>query len=275
MTYSFTGANDLKLVGEDIVEAPTVQNPLDSGQKHLRSSLVPQMLRSICDNQFLLENIRFFEIGKSFKLTSENKLPDETNWLVLGLTSDYYDAKGVIYNLLMGFGIPGDEIVTKGTNAEFLKLGMSADFFVQGKRLITIGEIREEVRGKFDIKRSVTTVTLNIDVLLGLHLPETKFEQFSKYPYTTRDVSALFTSDTTVADITSNLSRVSKLIKKIEIIDIYTGKGLQSNERSVALRFVIQSDDRTLTDEEVDEVIKTVHNKITELGGKIRSGSKT
>jgi phenylalanyl-tRNA synthetase beta chain len=106
-------------------------------------------------------------------------------------------------------------------------------------------------------------------------LPETKFEQFSKYPYTTRDVSALFTSDTTVADITSNLSRVSKLIKKIEIIDIYTGKGLQSNERSVAFRFVIQSDDRTLTDEEVDEVIKTVHNKITELGGKIRSGSKT
>ena len=272
LTYSFIGAKELGALGVSVASAPEVQNPLVSDQQYLRPTLVPKMLEALRDNQYNVEILRFFEIGKSFVHTQAGKLPDETNWLSLGLSTDYYDAKGAIYNLLAQFGMADDEIVVKQTSADYLKKGMGADLFVRGKKLVTVGEIREEVREKFDIKRSVTIALLNIDVLLELNLPETKFVQFSKYQLVTRDISAVFSDSVTVQEIKQKLSRSNKLITKIEIKDIYTGKNLEVSERSITIRFYIQSEDHTLTDAEVDDVMKIVHNKITELGGNLRRG---
>jgi len=274
MTYSFIGAEQLTAIGADVGVAPVVQNPLVSDQQHLRTTLVPQMLQAVCDNQFHAETLKFFEIGKSFEIVAKGKLPKEADLLVLGLTTDFYDAKGIIYNLLAGFGIHDGEIVVKATSAEYLKRGVGADLFVQGKKLVTLGEIREEVRGKFDIKKSVILASLNIDILQEIVVPEVKFEQFSRFQQVSRDVSAVFGSEVTAQEIKQKLIRSDKLVKNVEIVDIYQGKGLEPNERSITIRFYIQSDERTLTDIEVDEVMKVIHNKVTELGGKIRGGSK-
>lgn len=271
LSYSFIGAKELLAVGLSTSVAPEVQNPLVSDQQYLRPTLVPKMLEALRDNQFNSDRLRFFEIGKSFEKTTEGKLPKETNWLTLGLGSDYFDAKGAIYNLLADFGIGDDEIVVKSTTSDFLKKGIGADLFVQGKKLATLGEIREEVRDKFDIKKPVVVALLNIDILLALNLPEIKFVQFSKYQQVTRDISAIF-ADKTVAEIKQKLVRADKLLTKAEIVDIYEGKGLETGERSITIRLFLQSDDHTLTDTEVDEVVKTVHGEITEIGGKLRSG---
>jgi phenylalanyl-tRNA synthetase beta chain len=273
MTYSFIGADELVSVGLDATRAPKILNPLVSDQQHLRLTMVPQMLKAIRDNQFHSDTLRFFEIGKSFESMDNGKLPEEVNWLVLGMTSDYYDAKGIVYNLLGGFSVIEDEIVVKQTTTTFLKKGMAADLFVQGKRIASLGEIREEVRTKFDLKSVATVVTLNIDVLMAIAIPETKFEPFSKYQEVTRDVSANFDNDIVLFEIKKKLSRVSKLLKKIEILDIYVDKKVQKAGRSITLRFHIQSDDHTLIDSEVEEVISAILSKITEIGGKLRYGN--
>lgn len=275
MTYSFIGAGELTAVGADVKIAPVVQNPLVSDQEHLRSTLVPQMLGALRENQFHRDTVRFFEIGKSFELSTPGKLPNETDWLALGLTTDFYDAKGVLFNLLASFSVFEDEVVIKPTTTDFMKKGMGADLFVQGKRLVTVGEIREDVRSKFDIKRSVTIAMLDIDQLQELNIPEAKFEQFSRFQQVSRDISAVFGSDITVAEIRNKLSRASNLVRNLEIIDIYAGKPLAAGERSITSRFYIQSDDHTLTDAEVDETMKIIHNRITEIGGELRSGKKS
>lgn len=272
LSYSFIGAKELEAVGVSVATAPEIQNPLVSDQQYLRPTLVPKMLEAVRDNQFNSDRLRFFEIGKSFEKTVDGKLPKETNWLALGLGSDYFDAKGALYNLLADFGIGDDEIVLKPTTMDFLKKGIGADLFVQGKKLATLGEIREDVRGKFDVKKSVIVALLNIDVLLALNLPEIKFVQFSKYQLVTRDISAIFV-DKSVAEIRQKLIRASKLLTRVEIVDIYEGKGLAAGERSITIRLYLQSDDHTLTETEVDEVVAVIHNKITEIGGKLRSGS--
>lgn len=273
LTYSFIGVKELAAVGVSTTAAPEVQNPLVSDQQYLRPTLVPKMLEAIRDNQFNREILRFFEIGKSFEKLGEGKLPKETNWLTLGLTTDYYDAKGAVCNLLAGFGILEDEIVIKQTTADFLKKGIGADLFVQGKKIASLGEIRKAVREKFDIKRSVVVALINIDTLLELNLPEVKFAKFSKYQQVVRDLSAVFDREITVAKIRQKLALASKLVTKIEIIDIYQDKKLNQNERSITIRFYFQSEDSTLTENEVDEALKVVNNKIIELGGKLRGGS--
>lgn len=273
LTYSFMGEKELGAIGLSVTTAPEIQNPLVSDQQYLRQTLVPKMLEAIKSNQYNKEVLRFFEIGRSFEKVTDGKLPKETNWLSMGLNTDYYDVKGAIYNLLSGFGIEEDEIVIKTTTSDFIKKGIGADLFVQGKKLATIGEVKEAVKESFDIKKPVVVALLNIDLLLSLNLPEVKFVQFSKYQQVTRDISVIFDDEITVSEIRKNLSRVDRLITKIEVIDIYKGKGLDTNKRSISIRFYIQSDDHTLTDLEVDETMKIVHNKITKLGGKLRSGS--
>lgn len=274
MTYSFIGAKEIAAVSSEISGAPIVQNPLVSDQQHLRPTLVPQMLGAIRDNQYHTEVIRFFEVGKSFEKVSGGKLPRETHWLMLGLTTSYYDAKGVLYNLLAGLGIGADEIVVRSTNAGYLKAGMSADLFVHGKRLATLGEIREEVRNKFDIKKAVVVASLDLGLLLSTDISEVKFEKFSKFQMVRRDMSAFFGDDVTVADITKKLSRVNKLVKKVEVVDIYSDSKSAQDMRSITIRFTIQSDEHTLTDKEVEDVVAVLRTKITELGGKTRVGNK-
>ena len=65
---------------------------------------------------------------------------------------------------------------------------------------------------------------------------------------------------------------MNPLVTRVEIIDVYKGKNLGADEKSITIRFEIQSTDRTLTDKEVDEVMKIVDNKITDIGGKLRGG---
>ena len=273
LTYSFMGGKELAAVGVATSTAPEIQNPLVSDQQYLRPTLVPKMLEAISDNQFNRDVLRFFELGRSFENTSSGKLPKETNWLILGLDTDYFDVKGALYNLLAGFGILEDDIVVKSTSVDFLKKGIGADLFVQNKRLVSFGEVRESVKNNFDIKKSAFVACLNVDVLLSLNLLERKFIEFSKYQQVIRDLSAVFGRDVTVADIKQKLALTNKLVKKVEITDIYEGRPLIAGERSITIRFYIQSDECTLNDIEVEEVLKAVQKKITELGGKSRSGN--
>jgi len=274
LTYSFTGAKQLKAVGVETRTAPKVLNPLVSDQEFLRPTMVPKMLESIRDNQHNVEVLRLFEIGKTFEAKGVGKLPHETNWLTIGLNTDYFDAKGAVYNLLSASQIVDSEIVVKTSSANYLKPGVGADFFVQGKKLVTIGEVQEKVRGTFDIRKNVIVVLINLDVLLSLSLPETRFAQFSKYQMVTRDISAVFEPDVTVAEILHKLTHINNLVQKVEVIDIFEGKGLAVGQRSITIRFNVQSADRTLTDVEVDTVMADINNKIAKIGGKTRIGSK-
>lgn len=284
MTYSFVGEKEMKAVGADAKVAPEVQNPLVKDQQYLRPTLVPRMLESLRDNQFNEENLYFYEVGKAFEKTSEGKLPTETTILAMGILGGsswpivykkaigYYDLKGAVISLLVTLGVSKDEIVVKPSEVSYTKKGISADLYAYGKRVASIGEVREEVRERFGIKRLATVATVNLDVIASACEIEKKFTEFSKYQSVVRDISAVFPLEVSVADIRQKLARASKLIIKVQPIDIFEGKNLPLGERSITFRVVIQSNDHTLTDVEVGEVIKSCTMKITELRGKLRSG---
>ena len=284
MTYSFTGEKELVAVGTNVRVAPEVLNPLVKDQQYLRPTLVPEMLEAIRDNQFNTDNLYFYEIGKTFENTTPGKLPKETTILEIGLLGGaswpieykqaigFYDLKGAVLALLTSLGIGEDEVVVKPSELSYAKRGISTDLYLAGKRIASIGEILEEVRDRFGVKKPVVVASVNLDIISSLELPTKKFVEFSKYQRLTRDISAIFPNSVTVFEIKQKLSRVNNLITDITLIDIFEGKTLDAQGRSLTFRFSLQSNDHTLTEFEVDEVIKICSGKIVELGGKLRSG---
>jgi phenylalanyl-tRNA synthetase beta chain len=284
MTYSFVGGKELEVVGVDILAAPEVQNPLVKDQQYLRPTLISKMLEAIRDNQFNEENLYFYEVGKTFEITSPGKLPKETTTLTMGLLGGiawpivykravgFYDLKGAVMTILKDALINEDEIVIKASELSCVKRGISADFYFAGKHIASIGEILEEVRERFGIKRSVVVATVNLDIINSIKLPVKKFIDFSKYQRVIRDISAVFPLSVSVAEIKQKLEMASKLVTAVSLIDIFDGKTTPTGEHSLTFRFNLQSLDHTLSEKEVDDVIKICNGKIVELGGKLRSG---
>jgi phenylalanyl-tRNA synthetase beta chain len=284
MTYSFIGEKELTVVSVDAKIAPEVQNPLVKDQQYLRPTLVPKMLEAIRDNQFNEDSLYFYEIGKTFERIVDGKLPKETTTLAIGLFGgiswpisykqavSFYDLKGAVLNLLASLGIGEDEVVVKPSELNYAKKGVSADLYLAGKRIATMGEITEEVKDRFGIKKPVAIATMNLDLINSATLATKRFVEFSKYQHVIRDISAIFPTVVTVAEVRHKLMRVSNLVTAVHLIDIFEGKTFNSGERSLTFRLSLQSNSRTLSEKEVDEVTGVCTDKIIELGGKLRSG---
>jgi phenylalanyl-tRNA synthetase beta subunit len=256
LTYPFTSGKELQAIGEDIDKAPRIANPLVREQELLRTSLIPSMLKALKDNQFNQEIIRFFEIGRAFRLTKKGQLLEETKYLCVGIKNDtgkkesFYLAKGVM-----------DRI--------------RAEFKVSEKELLTVSHIdiiADGVAGKFGLKKKVAILTFELESLQKLSEKKMTFSQISKFPSVNRDISVLFDSKITVRSILDAISKIDPLIKKVEVTDVYEGKPLGVDKKSISFRLFLWSYERTLTDNEIEKIVSRCQNKIKELGGEIRSG---
>jgi len=256
LTYPFTSGKELKAIGEDIDKAPRIANPLVREQELLRTSLIPSMLKALKENQFNQEIIRFFEIGRAFRLTKKGQLPKETKYLCVGIKNDagekesFYLAKGIIDRIQAEFKV----------SEEGLRAISQVDIIADG------------IASKFGLKKKVTILTFELESLQKLSGKKTIFNRISKFPSVNRDISVLFDSKITVRSILDAISKIDPLIKKVEVTDVYEGKPLGVDKKSISFRLFLWSYERTLTDNEIEKIVSRCQNKIKELGGEIRSG---
>ena len=101
---------------------------------------------------------------------------------------------------------------------------------------------------------------MNLSVLFATKSKNIKFEPISAYPQSSRDYAFIIDDSINYIDIKNEVKKCSSLIKEVSVFDIYKGKNLAQNEKSIALTVVFESNDHTLKDNEIDEV----HNKIVE-----------
>lgn len=278
LTYSFIGKKELEAVGENIEEAPVVANPLVSEQEFLRTSLVPHMLTALGENQFNKESIKFFEIGKVFKKNGKELLPIETRFLCVGDVGgetwpiaykngkEFLELKGVFARLCVDLRI-------KQFDLQKAKSGLGSEILIDGKSVGSLFEVEQKVLGKFGLKRNVAVLLINLDAISEFANSAMIFSAFSKFPKSTRDISAVFDKSAEVGVIQGALSRADTLIRETRIVDIYEGKPLAENEKSVSFRFEIWSDEKTLIDKEVDVVMDKAFKIVVANGGKVRGGS--
>lgn len=259
--------------------------PMSNRHSHLRQSLIPGLLKSLQYNYARKnENLKLLEIGKVFfAKNNENIQPDEkmyisavltgkekeTKWLKEEQSIDFFTAKGYLELIFKKLDILKD-ISYKKINMDLLHPGRSAKIFYKDIEIGIIGEIHPTYERELGIEK---TYIFEIDLDLILENVKNKFiyKEVSKYPTVTRDIAMLISKDDTyqnIKDIIKNIN--SNLIKEVSLFDVYEGKGLPDNKKSIAITVSYNNSEKTLTEEEILKIHDKVLNSLIEYGVTIR-----
>jgi len=274
MNYSFVSREMFAMTGEGGRDGVTIMNPLSEDQVVMRDSIVPSLLDTLRRNIFRKnEDVRIFEFAPVFKPVEGEKLPDERwtlsalmhgrrwgmdgrSWSYTKEQLDFFDMKGVVEKLFDVLGFSGDLQAApfEGGACATYHPGRSASVSIGGKSAGFFGQLHPELAARFDVKTPVFAFELCADSLAGLYGRERVDTPLPRFPESTRDVAFIVDESVPYAEIINSIKLLNaKLIEKVELFDVYYGGNIPGGNRSVALRIVYRSSDRTLTHEEVDE----------------------
>ena len=271
-----------------------VMNPLSSDLGVMRQSLLFGGLESICRNvNHKMPNLRFFEFGNCYHFSPEKKNDEDpikayTEEMHLGMwitgkrvegswthpdeQSSFYELKGYVLNIVKRLGVnPGIMVCDHSDNNVFgkaLVLKTRA-----GKVLCEMGTVCHKILKKMDISQDVFYADLNWDNLMrAIKKNETLYHDISKFPSVSRDLALLIDKSVQFEQI-EHIARQTekKLLKSVELFDVYEGKNLPDGKKSYAVNFILQDESKTLTDKQIDAIMtKLINNLKQKLGAELR-----
>ncbi|MGB5015172.1 MAG: phenylalanine--tRNA ligase subunit beta [Pyrinomonadaceae bacterium] len=260
----------------------TLNDSVMEGAVRMRATSLPGLLDAIRLNfNHQRKDVRLFEIGKAYAATvAEDHAPNEQKLLSLVITGaetvegrampvrefDFYDAKGAVEAALQAIGVSDAEYVP--TDVTHLRRGQSASISIDGSNIGHVGRLSDDIAGSYKFKQSIYVAELNLQTALTKHIETPTYRPLAKYPSVTRDVSFVVKRDMTFASI-CEIIRTSDatLCRNVMFVDIYEGKGMAEDERSITIRLEYSNDARTLVEEEVEAEHQSILELLdTELG---------
>ncbi len=271
-------------LSEDIDSANTVSilNPLSQDLASLRQSMLFGGLEVLSYNLNRQQNdLKLFEFGKTYwKKDSkwlENKHlalfvtgnKDDESWTIEKKETDFFFAKGVIQTVLKRLGLK--RIVEGGLKSDLFSEGISLSS--DSKAIVEFGLVKRSILKTFDIDQNVIYADFDWDRILEL-VPhqEIVFEEIPKFPEVRRDF-ALLLDDGVSFDAIKKIALKSerKLLKSVNLFDVYQGKNLPKGKKSYAVSFVMQDNRKTLTDKQIDKIMSKLQSNFEkELGAELR-----
>lgn len=247
-------------------------NPISADMAVMRVSLWPGLARALTHNlKRQQDRVRLFETGLRFRETSKgteqiamvsgiatgSRLPEA--WYENGEVLDFFDVKGDVEQVLS---------LVKGVEFDFLPgrhtalhPGQSARIERNGKLVGYIGALHPSLARQLDIKQPTFLFELRLDRIVKTQLPA--FTALSRYPGSTRDLAVVVDEETPVADLMNSVREMAgEDLESLTLFDIYRGKGIDSQRKSVALGLTWQNPSRTLTDEEVNSLMDSIINTL-------------
>lgn len=279
LTYSFVSPSifDQIRLPEDssLRNAMRIQNPLGEDASIMRTVALPSMLAILArNNAYHNDAVKLYELAKVYLPKPGQILPDEPKHLVLGTYGeheDFFKMKGEIEAFLRGMNVPEARYTAEKHDPTFHP-GRCARVSVGGVDLGCFGQIHPLVARSYGIDGEIFAAELNFTALLSLQLPEKTYTPLPKYPAVTRDIAVVCGEAVTVAALSDCIRTAGgKLLRSVELFDIYRGKGIASGSKSAAFRLTLRADDRTLTDADSDGVVSAVLAALEkELNAKLR-----
>lgn len=260
-----------------------IANPLSEEQSVMRTLLLPGLLDSISRNLAKKNsNLAFYEIGKVFYPTTsglpEEKLKlgaitagtTEVNWLKHKVEMDFFYLKGILEQLLIRLGIRHFEI--EACTVEGYHPGRTALIKIKQKEIGVIGEVHPQVLQNFGIKARACAFELDVDVLFEMAEASIMMQEIAKYPPVERDIAVIIKNEVSVAEVVKVIQEEeTAILNDIVVFDIYAGDQVPAGYKSIALKLLLQSRDKTLTDDEVNKVINNVISALkTKLEAELR-----
>ncbi len=259
-----------------------IANPLGEEISVLRPSPVPAMLKTAEWNmRFGNKDLRLFEIGKTFHNIDDKEsgfVPGivEKTCLMLCMTgrsapmhwspekreADFYDIKGTAEDMFAFFRIPG--IKLKANDEESLVFSKnSMKILLKKKTIGFFGSVKTEMLKRFDIEDAVYLLEIDLSELYGTKISPAKYSPVAPYPAVTRDIAFVAGKELPAEKIRNEIEQTGgKYLQDVEIFDVYEGKSIEKDKKSIAFSLKFSSPERTLTDEDVDKAFEKIINTV-------------
>ncbi len=279
-TFSFISpkAYDRICLAADSVlrKSIVISNPLGEDTSVMRTTAIPSMLEVLARNyNNRNEKAYMYELSTVYVPHADlTELPDENQQLVMGMygpKTTYFTLKGAVEKLLSTVGIKDYDIEPLCDNPAFHP-GRTAVITVDGKVLVTLGEVHPNVLSNYDIGTKAYVATIDMEMLFEIADLVRTYKHLPKYPATTRDLAFVTDRTLPVMKLEKAVSTgAGEILEKISLFDVYEGAQVGEGRKSVAFNLRFRAEDRTLTDEECNEAVAKAIAEAEKLGAQLRA----
>ena len=239
-----------------------IQNPLGEDTSIMRTIALPSMLDILSrNNAYHNKRVKLYELAKIYLPVEGQVLPEEPKMLMLGTygaNETFFTLKGELDAILNGLRLPKASYAAVSNNPSYHP-GRCAKISINGIDLGYIGQVHPLTAKNYGIDCEVYCAEINFSALFDLQLPDPTYVPLPKYPTVSRDLSVVCDKAITVAQAQATIEAAAgKLLRKVNLFDVYTGPGIAEGKKSLAFSLELRADDRTLTDADTEAVISKV-----------------
>ncbi|MGL4852942.1 MAG: phenylalanine--tRNA ligase subunit beta [Phocaeicola sp.] len=271
-----------------------LMNPLSIDLNVMRQTLLFGGLESIRRNANRQNaDLKFLEFGNCYHFDAEKKSPEKVlaaytesyqmglwltgkrvsnSWAHADEAASIYELKAYVLNVFTRLGLTMSQVVFGNLNNDVYSAALTVHTR-GGKLLATIGIVTKKILKKFDISNEVYYAEINwTELMKATRKASVTFKEISKYPAVKRDLALLVDTAVQFADIEKiAYESERKLLKSVELFDVYEGKNLEAGKKSYAVSFLLQDEQATLTDKQIEKVMqKILSNLENKLQAKLR-----
>ena len=290
ITFSFMhkdGLTNMMLPeGDNRYTAIPILNPISEEFPYMRTTLVPAVIeaakRNIAQQNkdlWLFETANVYE-PKALPLTEvPHERPmacgimmgkvTEAAWNQAQRDTDFYDVKGVVDGLLAKLGLTQFDI--QPSSESYYHPGVSAHYTVNGVTIANYGELHPQVVKNFDLSGKVYMFEIDLEAVLSITVPPFRYQSFSKFPGTSRDLAIVAPVSVTSGDIVALIKEHGgEYLESVSIFDVYEGEHIEAGYRSLAYNLQFRSMEGTLNDEDIDGAIQAIIDALATKNCKLR-----
>lgn len=278
LSYILVNEKEAKDFCKDDTEIIPLLDPMTEERNTLRHSILPSLFKIYEYNKARNnKDVSIFEIGKTFykkqeEYTEERKIAClMTGNFYLGINHtkpvDFYVIKGITEELLDYLGYQNRySLVINDTIPDTFHPGQSAAISVNNDVVGFIGRVHPS-----KTKEAVYGMEINLDKLLDKKVGKMKYKEVSKYPSVKKDLAVVVDKNVTAGEIASLIKKAGgSLLLGSEVFDVYTGAGMEENKKSIAYSLEFGANDRTLTDEEINQILDKIIANLEKQGAYLR-----
>ncbi|WP_374950295.1 phenylalanine--tRNA ligase subunit beta [Mucilaginibacter sp.] len=267
---------------DDVEHAVKILNPLSSDLDVMRQSMLFSGLEAVAYNQNRrVADLKLYEFGKIYSFIDEKYIEAQRfsifltgansgeQWNRKQAPTSFYNLKAIVDGILKKLNIT--DFTLEDTAANNLAYGLQ---YVRGNKvLVTLGSVAPAALKKADVDKEVFYADFNFDMILNLVRKNViVYQEVSKFPAVRRDLSMLIDRLVSFGQLKQIATRTDKkLLKEVNVFDVYQGDKLPAGKKSYALSFILQDTEKTLTDKAIDTLMqKLIYNLGKEAGAEIR-----
>ncbi|MDR0734052.1 MAG: phenylalanine--tRNA ligase subunit beta [Dysgonamonadaceae bacterium] len=262
-------------------------NPQSAEIDAMRQTLLFGGLESICFNRnHKNPDLHFYEFGNVYSYHAEKEQENNpfaaikeefhlslwltgnkvsNSWIHPEEKTSVYELKALVENILLRLGIPAKKAVFKPFEDDIFSAALSIETF-SGKRLGVLGIVQKSVCKRFDINAEVYFAELNWDALMKENgKTAVKYGEITKFPAVRRDLALLIDKNVSFAEIEKTAYQTDKkILKEVNLFDVYEGKNLPEGKKSYAVGFILQDDEKTLNDKQIESIMLRIQKNLEE-----------